>query len=192
MNRSNSALALIFIGLLIILLTAYAAAATPSVYRVYVDEWYGFKRAIEANYTPFKYENQTLNLNAGDTVFWINDADNESITITNKEGLWPGAYLKYSRQSFNYTFTQPGTYDVYMKEFPRRPHQTIVVAPVETPTITTPIPTATPTATETTVIPTSVTQKPQDKAPEINLWYILLALLLVVGIVALIYSQKKK
>lgn len=190
MNRSKSAIALISIVLLIIILTPIAAvAAQPSVYSVYVDEWYGFKRVIETNYTPFKYENQTLNLKVGDTVFWVNDADNESLTIVSQEGLWADAYLKYNRHRFNFTFTKPGTYGVYMKEFPRRPHQTIIVAGVETPTVTTPPPT--PTATETAAPTASITQTPQATSPEINLWYILLAFILVAGIVVLMLLNKK-
>ncbi len=188
MTRSKSAIALILIGLLIIILTPIATAAQPSVYRVYVDDWYGFKRAIEANYTPFKYENQTLNLNVGDTVIWFNDADNESITIVSEEGLWADAYLKYSRSSFKFIFNKSGTYDVFMKEFPRRPHQTIVVAPVETPIVTTPPPT--PTATETAAPTASITQTPQAPSPVINLWYILLAFIVVAGIVVFMMHRK--
>jgi len=193
MTRSKSALAIIFIVLLLIFLTPYAAAQS-SVYRVFVDEWYGFKRAIEANYTPFKYENQTLNLNVGDTVIWVNDADNESITIVSKEGLWADAYLKYIRSSFKYIFNKSGTYEVYMKEFPRRPHQTIIVAPVETPIVTTPppTPTATETAAPTATAPTAtITQTPQATSPGINLWYILLAFIVVAGIVVFALLKKK-
>ncbi len=197
MNRSESALALISIGLLIILFVPYAATAAPTVYRVYVDEWYGFYRVIENNYTPLKYENQTLNLNAGDTVIWINDAsDNSDMTIVSAQNLWDNnsAYLQYNDRSFNYTFNKPGTYEVYMKENPRRPHQTIIVAGVETPAVTTPSPTPTPTETITVApsVTPSVTQTPQEKAPEFNLWYILLALILVVVIAVLFYNLKKK
>lgn len=187
MTRSRSAFALLFISLLSIILTPYAAAAAPTVYKVSVDEWYGFYRAIEMNHTQFKYENQTLNINVGDTVIWINDADKESITITSEEGLWSPAYLKYSYHSFNYTFTLPGTYGVYMKEFSRRPHQTIVVSSVATPTVTTPTLTATETATETA----SPAETPQPTSPGFNLWYILLAFIVVAGIVVFIYLFKK-
>lgn len=188
MNRSKSAIALISIVLLIIILTPIAAAQT-SVYSVYVDEWYGFKRVIEANYTPFKYENQTLNLSVGDKVIWVNDADNESLTIVSQEGLWADAYLKYNRHRFNFTFTKPGTYGVYMKEFPRRPHQTIVVAPVETPIVKTFPPT--PTATETAAPTASITQMPQATSPGFNLWYILLAFIAVAGIIVFMLLKKK-
>ena len=194
MTRSKSALAIIIIGLLVILTPFVAAAVQPTVYRVFVDDWYGFKRAIEANYTPFKYENQTLNLNPGDTVIWVNDADNESITIVSKEGLWANAYLKYSRDSFKFVFNKSGTYGVYMKEFPRRPHQTINVAPVETPIATTPpqTPTATETAAPTATAPTAtITQTPQATSPGINLWYILLAFIVVAGIVVFALLKKK-
>lgn len=188
MTRSKSALALMLIVFLIIFLTPYAAAQT-SVYRVFVDDWYGFNRVIESNYTPFKYVNQTLNLNVGDTVFWVNDADNESITIVSKEGLWADAYLKYSRSSFKFIFNNSGTYEVYMKEFPRRPHQTINVAPVETPIATTPP--QTPTATETAATTATITQTPQETSPGFNLWYILLAFIVVAGIIVFALLKRK-
>ncbi len=192
MTRSKSALASILILLLIILTPIAASAAQPSVYSVYVDDWYGFYKVNEVNHTPFKYENQTLNINVGDTVIWVNDAsDNNELTILSVQNLWDSVkgYLKYNYRSFSYTFTQPGTYEIYVKEYPRRPHQTIIVAPVETPTVTTPPPT--PTETETIVATASVTQTPAATSPVINLWYILLAFIVVAGIVVFMLLKKK-
>ncbi len=192
MTALRSALSLIFIGLLSLILYPYAAAAEPSVYSVWVDDWYGFYKVSEVNHTPFNYENQTLNLSVGDTVIWINDAsDNNELTILSVQNLWDSerGYLKYNYRSFNYTFTKPGIYEIYVKEYPRRHHQMVVVAPVETPVVTTP-PTPTPTATETASPAPSVTQTPQTPPPEFNLLNILLVLI-VIGIVILWYSLKK-
>ncbi len=193
MTGSRSALSLILIGLLSLLLYPYVAAAGPSVYSVWVDDWYGFYKVSEANHTPFNYENQTLNLSVGDTVIWINDAsDNNDLTILSVQNLWDSqrGYLKYNYRSFNYTFTKPGSYEIYVKEYPRRPHQTIIVAPVETPVVTTP-PTPTPTATETASPAPSVSQTPQTPPPEFNLLNILLVLIAIAGIAILWYSLKK-
>ena len=54
--------------------TQTPASRIPSVYRVFVDQDYGFKRVVEVNHTPFVYENLTLNITIGDTVIWVNDA----------------------------------------------------------------------------------------------------------------------
>lgn len=196
MKRSKSALALIFIGLLcIIALTPYAAVAAPSVYRVWVDDNYGFYqvRNIEPGNITFKYENNTLNINAGDSVIWENQADNNNeLTIISEQNLWDSkyGYLKYNYKFFNYTFMQPGTYQISIQEEPRLRHQTIIVAPVETPVVTTLPPT--PTETETPPPTASVTQTPQAATPGFNLWYVLLAFIVVAGLVVFIYSLKKK
>lgn len=194
MNRSKSALALIFIGMLIIFNTPYAAAAAPSVYRIWVDDYYGFYqvRNIEPGNISFKYENYTLNINVGDNVIWENQAyNNNALTIVSEQNLWnsTSGYLRYNYRSFNYTFIQPGTYQISIKEEPRLRHQTIVVAPVETPTVTTPPPT--PTETETVIMTTSVAQTPAAPSPEFNLWYILLAFIAVAGIVVFMLLKKK-
>ena len=144
------------------------------------------------------YENQTLNINVGETVIWVNDAsDNLELTIRSVQNLWDSVrgYLKYNYRSFNYTFTQPGTYEIYVKEYPRRKHQTIIVAPLETPTVTTPPPTPTATetaaATETTAPAATIKQTPQATSSEFNLWYILLGFIAIVGIVVFMLLKKK-
>ncbi len=202
MKRSKSALTLIFIGLLCIVLTPYAFATVPSVYKVLVDDTYGFKDVrIEPNNPAFKYDNLTLMINTGDTVFWINDAydpsgnaynNNIDITIVSVQNLWnnQSGYLEYYLRSFNYTFNQPGTYEVYMKEYPLVHNQTIIVAPSETSAITTPF--STPTETETSAPTASVTQTPQAATTGFDFWNILLALIVVVGLFAFIYFFKMK
>lgn len=104
----------------------------PLLYKSYVDQDYGFKRVIEANYTPFVYDNLTLNIHTGDTVMWINDATpDEKLTIVSEQNLWneSSGLLRWNYQFINYTFTQPGTYGVYVKEFPRLRHQKVIVNP---------------------------------------------------------------
>jgi plastocyanin len=193
MTRLNTALFLIFIGLLSFIL--HPAAAEPSVYKVFVDGTDGFYqvRNIEPGNITFKYVNNTLNINAGDSVIWENqDYYDWALTIVSEQDLWDNksGYLIGNFDKFNYTFMQPGTYGVYIKEYPRVPHQTIIVAAVETPTVTTPPPT--PTETETAVPTASVAQTPPGALPGFNPWYILLAFIVVAGIVLFMYSLKKK
>ncbi len=104
----------------------------PLIYKSFVDQDYGFKRVIEINYRPIVYQNLTLNISAGDTVIWVNDANpDEKLTIVSEQGLWnnTSAILRWNYQNFNYTFTQPGTYGVYIKEYPSIHHQSIIVNP---------------------------------------------------------------
>jgi plastocyanin len=197
MKRSKLSLVLILIGLLYIVLTPYAVVAAPSVYNVLVDDTYGFKDVrIEPNDPVFKYYNLTLMINQGDKVVWINDAydpsgnaydNNIDMTIVSVQNLWDNqsGYLEYYLRSFNYTFNQPGTYEVYMKEYPLVHNQTIVVAPLETPAITTP--SSTPTEKETFAPTASITQTPKA-TPGFDFWNILLALI----VVAFIHFFKRK
>jgi hypothetical protein len=109
-----------------------------------------------------------------------------------EQNLWDSkyGYLKYNYRKFNYTFMQPGTYQISIKEEPRLRYQTIIVAPIETPIVTTQPPT--PAETETAAPTASVTQTPRIATPGLDIWYILLAFILVAGLVVLIYSLKKK
>ncbi|VVB85166.1 Uncharacterised protein [uncultured archaeon] len=193
MTRSKSILALIFIGLLSILLTPYAVAAGSSSYTVLVDDTLGFYKVYNLNNTPFTYDNQTLNITAGDTVIWKNDVwDNSELTILSKQNLWGNrsGYLRYTYDTFNYTFTVPGTYEIYVKEYPKDPHQTIVVAPIVIPTVTTPAPT--PTVTATSAPTATVTQTPQEAPQGLSIWYFVLGFVVVAGIILGWYFFKKK
>ncbi|MCX9011959.1 MAG: hypothetical protein OIN66_12650 [Candidatus Methanoperedens sp.] len=101
-------------------------------YKTFVDQDFGFKRVIELNYTPFTYENLTLNMHVGDNMTWINDATpDEKLTILSEQNLWNESrgLLRWNYQYVNYTFTQPGTYGIYIKEYPRKQHQIIIVSP---------------------------------------------------------------
>ncbi len=118
--------------------TTPAPTSTPASreslnYISFVDQYYGFKnvRVIGTN-RSFVYQNLTLNISTSDTVIWENDANpDEKLTIISDQGLWnnTSAILRWNYQSFNYTFTQPGTYGVYIKEYPRIQHQRIIVTP---------------------------------------------------------------
>ena len=135
--------------LFIIILTPYAVVAAPSVYKVLVDDNFGFKQVrIEPSNPDFKYDNLTLMINPGDSVIWMNYIydpsgiaykNNVPITIVSVQNLWDNqsGYLRNFGRSFNYTFDQPGSYEVYIKEYPKVRHQTIMVAPSETPIATT-------------------------------------------------------
>lgn len=121
---------------------------TTVTYRSSVDQDYGFYRVIDITtrkQAPYD-KNYTLTINVGDTVIWINDATpDEPLTIISKDNLWGNrsAYLRWNYQKFNYTFNQSGIYDIYVREYPRLKHQTVIVKDiidtikvVSTPTIT--------------------------------------------------------
>lgn len=111
------------------------AARIPVVYKSDFDNIYGFTRIVSnaMETIPYDLYNRTLTINAGDTVIWINDADNpeEKLTIVSEQKLWDNtsAILRWRYKEFNYTFTQSGTYGVYIKEYPRILHQKIIVKP---------------------------------------------------------------
>ncbi len=104
---------------------------TPALYIADIDDMYGFRKVIRYNGTA-SYANHTLTINAGDTVKWISVSDeNIPLTVVSVEGLWNNStsFLKYSYRNFNYTFSQPGNYEVYLKDNPRLAHQKIIVNP---------------------------------------------------------------
>ncbi len=119
------------------------SSAPKSVYRVWVDDYYGFYqvRNIEPGNITFKYVNNTLNINAGDSVIWENQAyNNNELTIISEQSLWDSSNVLRKNQSFSYTFTQLGTYEIYIKEEPRIRHLKIIVGsggetPTPTPTL---------------------------------------------------------
>ena len=102
----------------------------PTVYKVDVEDIYGFTKVVSNSMEliPYDLYNRTLTLNAGDTVVWVNDAE-DKLTIVSEQGLWDNtsAILRWRYKEFNYTFTKPGTYGVYIKEEPRILHQKIIV-----------------------------------------------------------------
>ncbi len=105
-------------------------------YRSDVDNILGFYRVVDMSTTkpaPYDINTKTLTINTGDSVRWVSDSTDYTITIMSENGLWESAPLRWNGQEFTYTFIQPGTYGVYIKEFPTIQHQKIIVA---TPTAT--------------------------------------------------------
>lgn len=112
-------------------ITPGETARTPLNYKVYVDEYYGFKKVIETTYKKeVAYTNLTLTIYTGDTVEWLNDNDYR-ITLVSDQGLWTAGELRaiLMNRGFNYTFNEPGTYTFRIKEEPRVLPQTIIVKP---------------------------------------------------------------
>lgn len=176
---------------------------TSVTYRSSVDQDYGFYRVIDiTTHMPASYENNTLTINIGDTVIWENDATpDEPLTIISEQGLWGNrsAYLRWNYQKFNYTFNQSGTYSVYIKEYPREKHQTIIVKDVSGLVKVVSAPTMT-----NTVLPTSTIVE-IDETPKINetvaienskreymLYYVIAGFFIIVGIIVLVNRINKE
>jgi hypothetical protein len=105
----------------------------PTVYRSFVDDW-EFYKVLALNSTmpaPYDNNNKTLTIHVGDEVQWISYSENYTITIVSEQGLWDNtsAKLRWTYQSFDYTFNQTGIYGVYVMEFPKIRHQKIIVNP---------------------------------------------------------------
>jgi plastocyanin len=165
---------------------------TSVTYHSDIDQDYGFYRVID--YTtgkPSPYVNNTLTINVGDTVVWINDATpDEPLTIISKEGLWENrsAYLRWNYQRFSYIFNQSGTYDVHIKEYPREQHQIIVVKSMEPVVVSTP----TIIVTDTEIPPTEITPEtvPTKKTQDFTaLWLLIMAIGLIIYA---IYELRKR
>jgi len=106
-------------------------ARTPAYYLADIDDMYGFRKVTVKNGSA-SYSNHTLTINVGDNVKWISvSEENIPLTVVSVEGLWnnSSSFLKYSYRNFNYTFNQPGTFEVYLKDNPRIAHQKIIVNP---------------------------------------------------------------
>lgn len=114
--------------------TIITPVRVQAVYKIFVDDILGFYRVVALNTTqpsPYDTRNRTLTINAGDKVIWVSESEDYTITIVSGQGLWDNssAKLRWNYQEFRYTFTQPGTYRVYVKEFPKITQQKIVVNP---------------------------------------------------------------
>ena len=127
---------------------------TLATYRVDVDQDYGFYKVTDMKISrpaPYDKINRTLTIRVGDTVIWENDATpDEPLTIMSKEELWGNrsAYLRWNYQKFSYTFNQSGTYEMYIKEYPREQHQIVIVEDIAVPKVTVTV-SAIPTITNT-------------------------------------------
>lgn len=103
-------------------------------YRTDVDQDYGFYRVRDiTTHKPALYDikNNTLTINVGDTVIWMNDATPDwPLTIASEQGLWDNtsARLRWNYQKFSYTFNESGEYGVYIKEYPSEKQKIIVTS----------------------------------------------------------------
>lgn len=106
-----------------------------TTYRTFVDQNHGFYIVYQVYDVTFgkvaNYQNRTLNISRGDTITWINREDMR-LTVISEQKLWDekSGFLAWEYKEFNYTFTNPGIYDVYIKENPGL-KQRIIVGPIE-------------------------------------------------------------
>lgn len=123
----------IILILLIILPVIAYGQNNSSIYRVHIDNYHGFYRVYNMTLgEQINYHNDTLNINKGDTVMWSNEASDRRLTVISVQKLWSEkyGYLPWPNRRFSYTFNKPGTYNVYIKEYPKFT-QRIVVGPLE-------------------------------------------------------------
>lgn len=193
--------------LLIYMTLCVGGASAAMTYKSSVDFDYGFYQVIgigtkpandttnESTYsTKVNYTDKNLTINVGDTLIWTNyDTKDWPLTIMSQQGLWSekDSYLKYSYRKFNYTFTEPGTYGVYVKERDKL-RQTIIVNPIATPVapvmsvVKTPEPTETPVQIPVVTPTQTVTEKTSTvETPGLGIIGIVIAILL-----ALYFSRK--
>lgn len=169
---------------------------TNITYTSDVDQDYGFYRVIDiTTKKPAPYTNNRLTINVGDTVVWINDATpDEPLTIISKEGLWGNrtAYLRWNYQKFSYLFNQSGTYEVYIREYPRVQHQIITVNPIEPIITVTSVPTIQITTSKETIVPTE-TETTSEEGRKTRDLAIIWVLIIFAGLITfVIYEIKKK
>lgn len=166
------------------------------IYYSDVDQDYGFYRVIDYTaHKPSPYVNNTLTINVGDTVVWINDAKPDwPLTIISKEGLWDNrsAYLRWNYQRFSYTFSESGTYDIYIKEYPREQHQIIVVKSMG-PIVISSTPTIIVTGTEISPTETTPTEiVPTKKTQDLTIvWLLIIAIGMIMYAIYELRKRKK-
>ena len=176
---------------------------TPTIYQTEVDQDYGFYRVIDITTSkpaPYDKNSSTLTIYVGDIVIWDNDATpDEPLTIISKEGLWGNrsAYLRWNYQKFTYTFNQSGIYEMYIKEYPREQHQTIIVNNIpgtidviSTPTVTL---TTNPTINETVnTTNAGIADKTSSASPgKTNLVPIEVIVVIAILVILAMYIKKK-
>jgi plastocyanin len=89
-----------------------AAASTPST--------------VEVQIMDFKFDPATITVPVGTTVVWVNQGPTEHST-TSKQGIWD-SHLLQKGQSFQYTFTKPGSYPYWCTIHPEM-LGTVIVTP---------------------------------------------------------------
>lgn len=141
---------------IIIIFGIMIVTTKAETYASYIDDSLGFYKIRDVT-TPsnnkFSYENRTLNIDQGDSVIWINDAEKVQFTIISEQGLWneKDSLLKIGKK-FEYKFDNPGKYTFYLKEYSQR-RQTIIVNSINGYSVPTVIPIVIPTVT---ISPTNV------------------------------------
>lgn len=101
-----------------------------SSYAVYVDPGYGFYkvRDITVPNSSFLYDNKTLVINKGDTIEWINDADDVAVTIVSGQDLFAPINIKVGKHT-DYLFDRSGVFEFYIKGYSDKSQTIIVVNP---------------------------------------------------------------
>lgn len=125
-------LKLLILLIIIFLSTGDIGANNSITYRSLIDGYHGFYKVVIAGGDSIQYENNTININVGDNIVWINDDQSDMLTIINDQGLWGNdtAILKYYGRQFNYTFNRSGIYTFSIKQYSAFPKQTVIVSGV--------------------------------------------------------------
>ncbi len=84
-------------------------------------------RSYDIRFDDFLSRPSVLEVNKSDTVFWTNFQDDpiRIFTLTSEDGLWEDVPINY-RKSFNYTFTEVGTYNYSVRGW-NRMNGTVIV-----------------------------------------------------------------
>lgn len=116
-------------GFLAIIASADGNISRPTRYLTFVHDGMGFYKVRNLDMPPrvFNYENRVLYINQGDSMIWENDADKQTLTILSDQNLWTSQVGQIAvGHRIDYTFDNPGTYGIYIKEASSK-RQTIVV-----------------------------------------------------------------
>lgn len=118
--------------IIITLLLLLSFSFSGELYKVHVDEQYGFYKVRASDPThKVEYQDRTLQINTSDTVEWINYNDPDyKIVLLSDPVLWDNTsgILRWGLQKYNYTFNTPGIFKIYEKSFPKL-YQIIIVYP---------------------------------------------------------------
>ena len=148
----------IFLIVIICLSVGDVDQNNSSTYRSFIDGYHGFyKVVVSGTEDILSYENYTLNINVGEEIVWINDDQNDTLTIISEQESWKDdeAVLESKGGKFSHIFNNSGMFTVYMKQYRGLPKQTIIVSGIDIPVPThtyTPVPTHTDTPVPTHTI----------------------------------------
>lgn len=151
------------IMVVIFLNTIVVSAGIATTYAVYIDPGLGFYkvRDITTPSSNFSYEHRTLEINQGDTIEWINDADDKALTIVSDQDLFAPITIGIGKHT-DYLFEQSGAFQFHIQEYPDVDQTIIVALPKgSAPPISinkTPFPTNTTTVAPTEIITPAPTE----------------------------------